>query len=159
MNCRNFALGALCALACVAFSANAFAQTSAEPSHVEERFKPQPTAPSVGAPIEIPSAPEAVAPAGSESVKFTISKVNFQGNTALPDRQLQDLAAPYLNHTITLADVYELAGKVTAAYRSLGYVLARAIVPEQHVTNGELTIRIVQGYIDQVKIQGDAGGA
>lgn len=137
----------------------ALAQTSAEPSHVEERFKPQPAPPSVGAPIEIPSTPQTAAPAGSEGVKFTISSVNFQGNTALPDRQLQDIAASYIGHTITLADVYDLADKVTAAYREKGYILARALVPEQKIDKGELTIKIVQGYIDQVKIQGDAGGA
>ena len=56
-------------------------------------------------------------------------------------------------------ELKELAGKVTAAYRSKGYILAQTIVPAQKVTDGTLTLKIVQGYIDQVKIQGDAGGA
>ncbi|HEX7725467.1 MAG TPA: POTRA domain-containing protein, partial [Rhizomicrobium sp.] len=142
----------------VAFSTTAFAQTSAQPSHVDERFRPQPAAPSVGAPIEIPSTPQTAAPAGSESVTFTITGVDFTGNTALPDKQLQDMAAPYIGHSITLAQIYELADKVTAAYRSRGYILAQTIVPAQKVTNGRIALKIVQGYIDQVKIQGDAGG-
>ena len=145
--------------ALLVLSTSAFAQTSAQPSHVDERFRPQPAAPSVGAPIEIPSSPQTAAPAGSESVTFTITGVNFVGNTALPDSELQNMAAPYIGHSITLAQVYELADKVTAAYRSRGYILAQTIVPAQKVTDGKLTLKIVQGYIDQVKIQGDAGGA
>src|SRR5690242_12751925 len=153
---RHAAMGVAALLMC---STSALAQTSAQPSHVDERFRPQPAAPSVGAPIEIPSSPQAAAPAGSETVSFTISGVYFTGNTAVPDAELQNLAAPYLNHPITLAQVYELASKVTAAYRSRGYVLAQTIVPAQKVTDGKLTLKIVQGYIDQVKIQGDAGGS
>ena len=156
---QNCVRSALVAAAFIACTSTALAQTSAQPSHVDERFRPQPAAPSVGAPIEIPSSPQATAPTGSESVTFTITGVNFVGNTALPDRQLQDLAAPYIGHSITLTQVYELAGKVTAAYRSKGYILAQTIVPAQKVTDGTLTLKIVQGYIDQVKIQGDAGGA
>jgi hemolysin activation/secretion protein len=158
MNWLNFARATLGVGALVAFSTTAFAQTSAQPSHVDERFRPQPAAPSVGAPIEIPSTPQTAAPAGSESVTFTITGVDFTGNTALPDKQLQDMAAPYIGHSITLAQIYELADKVTAAYRSRGYILAQTIVPAQKVTNGRIALKIVQGYIDQVKIQGDAGG-
>ena len=152
----RFTLGVAVLAAC---GTSAFAQTSAQPSHVDERFRPQPTAPSVGAPIEIPSTPQTAAPAGSESVTFTLTGVNFQGNTVFPDQRLQDMAAPYIGHPITLAQVYELADKVTAAYRSKGYILAQTIVPAQKVTDGKLTLKIVQGYIDRVNIQGNAGGA
>lgn len=155
INVRHAAIGVAALLMC---STSALAQTSAQPSHVDERFRPQPQAPSVGAPIEIPSTPPTNAPTGGQNVSFTITGVNFTGNTAVPDAELQNLAAPYLNHPITLTQVYELAAKVTAAYRSRGYVLAQTIVPAQKVTDGHLTLKIVQGYIDQVKIQGDAGG-
>lgn len=159
MNWLNIGRATLGVAAFLAFTTStAIAQTSAQPSHVDERFRPQPTAPSVGAPIEIPSTPQTAAPAGSESVTFTVNGFYFTGNTALPDAELQNLAAPYTGHPITLAQVYELADKVTAAYRSRGYILAQTIVPAQKVTDGKITLKIVQGYIDQVKIQGDAGG-
>jgi hemolysin activation/secretion protein len=145
MKLRNFVRATLGVAVFLACGTSAYAQTSAQPSHVDERFRPQPAAPSVGAPIEIPSSPQATAPAGSESVTFTITGVDFSGNTALPDRQLQDMAAPYIGHSITLAQVYELADKVTAAYRSRGYILAQTIVPAQKVTDGKLTLKIVQG--------------
>lgn len=131
---------------------------SAQPGHIDERFQQRPAAPSVGAPIEIPRRQPAASPS-AQGVTFTITAVVFEGNTVLPDSTLQVIAAPYTHRAISLADANELAGKITAAYRDAGYVLSRAVVPAQNVTGGTLHIRIVEGSIGKVDIQGDAGGA
>src|ERR1700744_4137017 len=137
----------------------AVAQTSAEPGHIDQRFRPQPAPPSVGAPIEIPSTTQNDPPSDAQSVSFTLSSIGLEGNRALSDSELQALAAPYIGRPVTLAQIYELADKVTAAYRAAGYILARAVVPAQKISNGHLTLQIIEGFIDSVKIQGDAGGA
>jgi hemolysin activation/secretion protein len=151
--------GLLCAASTVLFGQQAFAQASAQPGHIDERFQQRPAAPSVGAPIDIPNTAKPAAPAADAGVTFTITSVTFDGNTVLPASQLQALATPYTGHPISLADANELAAKVTAAYRDAGYILVRAVVPAQQVDRGVLRIQILQGYIDKVKIQGDAGGA
>ncbi len=135
------------------------AQTSAQPGHLDERFQPRPVPPSIGAPLEIPNAPKPATPGAAAGVTFTVSAVTFEGNTVLPDQQLQAIATPYIGHPITLADANDLAAKVTAAYRDAGYILVRALVPAQQIDRGTLRIQILQGYIDKVGIQGDAGGA
>lgn len=132
---------------------------SVNPSRAGERVAPQQELPSVGAPIEIPSSPEQTAPAGSEAHKFTLKSVSFDGNTKLSSEQLSAIAAPYIGKEISLAQVYELASKVTAAYRAEGYILARAIVPTQTIEDGILRIKIIEGFIDKVTVEGDAGGA
>lgn len=149
----------MCAAAVSLCGIPAYAQTSAQPGHVDERFQQRPAAPSVGAPLEIPNAPKPAAPAAAAGVTFTVSAVRFEGNTMLPEQQLQAIAAPYTGHPISLADANDLAAKVTAAYRAAGYILVRAIVPAQQIDRGTLRIQILEGYIDKVRIQGDAGGA
>jgi hemolysin activation/secretion protein len=139
--------------------APAMAQPSSEPSHVDERFRPQPAAPSVGAPIEIPSTQQPAAPGGAQAISFTLSAISFEGNKAIPESRLQALAAPYIGRPVTLAQIYELADKITAEYRAAGYILARAIVPAQKLDNGHLKLQIIEGFIGSVKIEGDAGGA
>ena len=139
--------------------APAFAQQSANPGHVDERFRPRPTAPSVGAPIEIPSTPQQSAPSEADKIQFTVTSFDFEGNSVLPLSQLQAIAANYTGHPISLSQVYELADRLTAAYREAGYILVRVIVPAQKIADGHLRLKIVEGFIDQVKIQGDAGGA
>lgn len=147
----------MCAL--LLSAAPAYAQTSADPSHLQQRFQPLPPPPSVSAPIEIPVPTAPTPPPQSEQVQFTVTTVSFDGNTALPNATLQALATSYIGKHITLAQAYELAGNVTAAYRDAGYILARAVVPAQRVSDGHLRIQIVEGYIDKVTIEGDAGGA
>jgi hemolysin activation/secretion protein len=149
----------VCAAAVSFCSLPAFAQTSAQPGHIDERFQQRPAAPSVGTPLEIPSTPKPAAPSGAAAVTFTVTAVSFEGNTVLPDAQLQAIAAPYTGHPISLANANDLAAKVTAAYRDAGYILVRAVVPAQQIDRGTLRIQILQGYIDKVRIQGDAGGA
>lgn len=135
------------------------AQSSANPSRIDERVRPRPEAPTLQAPLELPAVPETRPEGGADLQKFEIEGVIFDGSKTLPDAQLQDVAKPYLDRQITLQDVYDLADKVTALYRARGYVLSRAIVPAQQINNGFLKITIVEGYIDKVDIQGDAGGA
>jgi len=142
----------------VALCAPTLAQTSSDPSHIDERFRPQPAQPTLGAPIEVPAAPQRTAPSGTQNMPFTLSSIGFEGNTVLPTSQLETMAKAYVGRSITLADVYELADKITVAYRTAGYILARAVVPAQTVKDSHLTIRIIEGNVDQVKVQGDANG-
>jgi hemolysin activation/secretion protein len=138
---------------------SANAQPAAGAAQVDKRLGPKQEAPSVGAPIQIPAAPPPAAPAQDSGLTFALHGVVFEGNTVLPDRTLQSVAAPYIGKPVTLAQVNELAGRVAAAYRAAGYILVRAVVPPQQFDNGQLTIRVVEGYIDKVTIQGNAGGA
>jgi hemolysin activation/secretion protein len=132
--------------------------SSAQPSQLDQRFQQRPTSPSVGAPLEIPNQQAPANPA-AQAVTFTVRMVAFEGNTKLSEGALQAIAAPYVGRAISLAEANELARKVTAAYRDAGYILSRAVVPAQNVTDGTLHIRIVEGRIDQTSIQGNAGGA
>lgn len=136
----------------------ALAQPSS-PAQVDQRFRQRPEAPSVGAPLAVPAPPGAGTTPAPDSLRFTLSGFRFEGNTVIPERDLQAMAASYLGHEISLAQVNELADRITALYRDRGYILSRAVVPPQRVDRGTLTIRIVEGSIDKVDVQGDAGGA
>ncbi|HMH64678.1 MAG TPA: POTRA domain-containing protein, partial [Rhizomicrobium sp.] len=159
MSGMSYLRSAVCAAAIVSFGLPALAQTSAQPGHLNERFQPRPAAPSVGAPLDIPNTVKPAAPSDAAAATFTITGVSFEGNTVLPDAQLQSVAAPYIGRPISLADANEMAGKITALYRDAGYILVRAVVPAQQVNGGVLKIQILQGYVDKVNIQGNAGGA
>jgi hemolysin activation/secretion protein len=48
---------------------------------------------------------------------------------------------------------------ITNYYRNHGYILSRAILPPQHVENGTVIIRIIEGFIQNVTVIGDPKGA
>jgi len=157
---RSAAVRACTAIAVAGLSTPVFAQGTASPAQIDQRFKPRQEEPSVGPPIAVPTPqqrqPEAQAGA---ALRFTLSSISFTGNTVLPEQKLQGLAASYIGKEITLDQVNELADKVTAAYRDAGYILGRAVVPPQRIADGHLTISIVEGFVDDVKIEGNADGA
>ncbi len=160
MRVGSVLLGSLLGIAgCTVWGWSALAQPSAQPGHLDERFQQRPAPPSVGAPLELQNPVRPAAPTAAPAATFTVTAVAFEGNTVLPDQQLQAVAAAYIGRPISLADANELAGKITALYRDAGYILVRAVVPAQQVDNGTLRILILEGHIDKVKIQGDAGGA
>ncbi len=140
-------------------AASVFAQSSADPGRIDERVRPRSAEPSLKAPLDLPDLSEERPSAGADQQVFEINGVIFDGATSLPESQLQKLASEYIDREIRLSDVYDLAERVTALYRGQGYILSRAIVPAQQIDDGFLTIRIVEGYIESYRIEGDAGGA
>ena len=88
---------------------------------------------------------------------FELKGIKLEGATVYTEEQLQPLYANKLNTKITLDDLNQIAADVTAYYRNHGYILTRAIVPPQKESNGVFTLRIVEGFVNEVKLTGDVG--
>lgn len=97
--------------------------------------------------------------AEAEKIKFKLTKVILEDNHVYSEAQLLPLYQNSLNHTISVADLMKIAENITNYYRNNGYILSRAILPPQSIKNGVVRIRIIEGYIDQVKVIGHPKGA
>lgn len=95
----------------------------------------------------------------AEKITFVLKKVKLEGNTVYSTKTLSTLYQSKLNKKISIADLYLLAQSITNYYRNNGYILSRAILPPQHIRNGEVTIRIIEGYVDKVTVGGNPDGA
>lgn len=104
------------------------------------------------------TAPVAPGTATDKSVGFVLKGIVFQGVTELQDNALSTLAAAYIGRRVTLADLEQLAAQVTQEYRSRGYFLAQAIVPQQKIEDGQAEISVLEGRLGkvQVKVAADA---
>ena len=105
--------------------------------------------------INIPEVRNDNAPSGSENIKFTLNSINLDGVTAYNVAQLQQIWANKLGQTVSLDDIYVFAQQITRQYRSDGYIITQAIIPQQTIDDGNVNIRVVEGYIDNVRIEGD----
>ncbi|WP_417451405.1 ShlB/FhaC/HecB family hemolysin secretion/activation protein [Kordiimonas sp.] len=94
-------------------------------------------------------------PPPDSNVRFQLSKVTINGAQALAPDALTPLYAPFLGQSISLSQVYELAGQMTALYRNNGFILSRVVVPAQEIEHGQITLQVVEGYIDTVSIEGN----
>lgn len=114
---------------------------------------------SVRPPQEMPQAPAAVlqipAPALQKSASTTpipVRKIEFSGPQILPQAELDKLAQPYLNKTVTLGELQALAHTISLQYQAAGYPLAYAYLPQQKMHDGVLTLATVLPKYDQLQV-------
>jgi hemolysin activation/secretion protein len=104
--------------------------------------------------IELPPPPAPGAPALSGGIRVTVRAFRFVGNTVIPEAELQEIAAPYVGRSIGNAELEELRLAITRRYVEAGYVNSGAIVPDQDVSDGVITIQIVEGRLSEIIIGG-----
>jgi hemolysin activation/secretion protein len=130
------------------------AQSTANPARVEEQFplalKPTDTAP----PVVVRPRPAQAAPKGAEKVTFTLRDLKIEGASVYSEQELAALSAGDIGHKISLARLYDIAGEMTLKYRNDGYILTQVVIPPQHIAGGVARLRVVEGYVDQVHIEG-----
>jgi len=100
-----------------------------------------------------PQAPSAETARGGPQA-FVLTGVTIRGASVLDPDDFAPLYEPYLARTVSLADVAAIAEAVTGAYREAGYFLSRAVAPPQDVIGGMLEIRVVEGYLGDVTVEG-----
>lgn len=129
--------------------------SSAEPSRAAQQITPIDRQAAPAAPSALISGSAAVvAPAGSEKVKLNLKSVKVEGVTAYPDAQVEGLYRDMIGTDITLADVYGIAQRLTVQYRNDGYILTQVVVPDQTIAGGNIRLRVVEGFVDKVTIEG-----
>ena len=77
-----------------------------------------------------------------------------QGDTLVSSPILHEAVVDYIDRELTLDEMNEVADLITMIYQERGYILARAIVPEQEIEGGILTIAILEGDVGEVKVSG-----
>ena len=88
----------------------------------------------------------------SPQLHVTVKRFTFTGNTVYSDEQLRTVTDPYLNKELSFDDLNDVATDVRAYYRSRGYFLAQAYLPEQVIRNGVVQIGIIEGRIGEVSV-------
>lgn len=87
--------------------------------------------------------------------EFLLKRVVFSGNTVISTHELERVAAPYIDKSITAAEIEDLRRKITLHYIERGYVNSGALLAtEAPLGEGELAFRIVEGKVSRVEIRG-----
>lgn len=151
--CSALFLVALCAPA-----GGAFAQDlpgSADPARLEERFREPATSPVEEiAPLENSKIDRAI-PEAEEG--FVLEGVTLEGVTAFPVSEFDGLIGEYTGRKVDLGTLQHLAARITNFYRTRGYFLSRALVPEQEISEGVVVIRVIEGHVSNVTIDDPDG--
>ena len=107
--------------------------------------------------VEVSESAPSRAPAGADKVTFILNGLQIEGVTAYPVEVIESYYVDLLGTEVSLAAVYDVAAKIQLHYRKDDYFLTRVILPAQKAKNGKLLIRVFEGYISDILIQGEIG--
>lgn len=86
------------------------------------------------------------------SAPFEVRTIRISGNTVFDTATLHALVADAEGKRLTLAELNDLAARITAYYRSHNYPLARAIIPAQTVSDGVLNVQVIEARYDKIDL-------
>jgi len=139
-----------------------FAQTTIDPTGrsgqppgpLKEEFeRPQPL-PSPVLPI-VPVPPEGEVQTQPGTVRVFIRDVHVVGNTIFSDAEIAEVTDPYKNRTLLTEDLERLRLALTLLYINKGYLTSGAIIPDQDVVAGIVTVQIIEGKLTRVDVEGN----
>ncbi len=97
------------------------------------------------------------APPGAERVRMILRKLEIVGATVYSKEALKGLYGDLLDTEISVQRLFQIAESIQKKYRSAGYLLTRVIVPAQTAKDGVFQLRVIEGFISKVTIEGDIG--
>lgn len=132
---------------------------SVNPAQVQKRFEPAPMPlDSSALDLPIPGKPKALSKqveAQLAKKRFVLKHVKIEGAKAYSDDQLKFAYDSLIGKQISMLDAQLIARKISDFYQNNGYVLSQAVIPQQEISGGTLKVRVVEGYVDSVAIEGD----
>ena len=110
--------------------------------------------------IQLPAPEGFGTPQGAENFHFTLHQVVVDGANALPADAVAATYGSLIGRDATLAQIYDVARRITNLYSKAGYALSFALVPAQDIDKsaGIVRIDVVEGYVGEVRYDGDTEG-
>jgi hemolysin activation/secretion protein len=82
-----------------------------------------------------------------------VQQFQFIGNTLFTAEQLNEVVKPWVGKSQDFNELKKAAQAVAQAYRAAGWVV-RAYLPHQDVTEGTVTIQIIEGVFGKTQLEG-----
>jgi hemolysin activation/secretion protein len=83
--------------------------------------------------------------------KITVSRFRVTGAELFSHELLEGLLSDYVGRALNSGELYEAAQRITAYYARHRF-LARAVVPEQDVRDGEVRIHVIEAKLGKVEV-------
>jgi hemolysin activation/secretion protein len=140
----------------------AFAQTPIDPTGrsgeppgpLKKEFQRPSPPPSPVLPI-VPLPPETVEPTQPGIVRVFVSEIQVTGHTVFSDAEIAEVTAPFKNRTLLTEDLERLRLALTLLYINKGYLTSGAIIPDQDVASGIITVQIIEGTLTRIDVEGN----
>ena len=107
-----------------------------------------------------PKAPAPKAAAGAVAITpFVLKAVEIKGAKSVDPAHLSDAYKDRIGKNTTIKDIGAISEAIGAVYEAEGLPLYSVVIPNQSFNNGVLAVRVTEGYVDNVVIDGDTKDA
>lgn len=89
----------------------------------------------------------------ADSARVLVRTLRVTGAQAYSEDMLLGITGFRSGSELTLTELRTMAARITDFYRQNGYFVAQAYLPAQDITNGELTIAVLEGHYGQVVLR------
>lgn len=140
----------------------------AQSSSVPSVQVPLPAEPVPIPPVRFPTPPTAppditieplrgAVPPGAELIRMTLQELVIEGATIYSDEELKSVYGDLLGVEISVLRLFQIAEEIQEKYRNAGYLLTRVIVPAQMARDGVFRLRVIEGFVTKVTVEGEIG--
>jgi len=92
-------------------------------------------------------------PQNADQINLLLKSVSVQGVSVYTEGQIAEIFKADLGQSVTLERIWLISDEITHKYRKDGYFLSRAFIPAQEIQDGQIIIKVVEGYIKQIDIE------
>jgi len=103
--------------------------------------------------------PRAAAETLPQQTCLVLHKVRFEGGTVYPLSELREHYQPLIGREVSVGELQQFTERLTQRYQRDGYLLSKAYLPDQDFADGRVHVVLVEGYVHDVRREGDIGPA
>jgi hemolysin activation/secretion protein len=123
------------------------------PAPLKKEFRPPAPPPSPVLP-PVPHPPDEGKQPLSQ-IRVFAREIFVTGSTVFSEAELAEVTAPFKNRTLTTEDLERLRLSLTLLYVNRGYITSGAIIPDQDVVAGVITVHIIEGALTRIDVEGN----
>ncbi|MDJ0736610.1 MAG: ShlB/FhaC/HecB family hemolysin secretion/activation protein [Nostocaceae cyanobacterium] len=86
--------------------------------------------------------------------KITVERFEVEGNTVFSQEELDEVLKPFLNRTLSFAELVQARSAITQLYVDKGYVTSGALLPPQTLADGVVKIQVIEGGLESINVSG-----
>ncbi len=123
-----------------------FEKTIEKTRRTFEETKPKPP------PIEVKKEEEK---AVAGEVSFVLKGLAITGATVFRHKVFEPIYKPYIGQEVTFKDLESIIVMIKSKYKEKGYLTTTAYLPEQDIAEGKIVIKVLEGKMGKVSIEGN----
>lgn len=132
---------------------NNFPQAQLNPGLTNNQQQPEPL--ETPTPSQENPTPENNQQQPQPNQRFLVKKIDVRGYKIFSAEKIKSITGPLEGKNVTLQELADVADKITALYLKDGYITSRAVLVDQTVETGEIVIRVFEGGVDEIRVEGN----